>query len=142
MSKPTLTRRLLLPVVIAAALVLNAVIHLRLAGPFDANPGALLSQGALFRIQAVVNLIVALLVVVRPRAWTMFIAFIVAAGGAAVLTLTSVVPLDGTAVGLPYLFEPAWYPAKQTSLVLQLLAAALAVAWILRAIRSTRPVAV
>jgi hypothetical protein len=132
----------LLAVAIAIALLLNAVIHFRLAGPFDANPGALLSQGALFRIQAVVNVGVAVLVIARPRPWTMLLGFAVAAGGAAVLTITSLVPLDGTLLGLPYLFEPAWYPAKQTSLVLQLLAAALAVGAILRPRRSRRPVAV
>ena len=128
-------------IVIAVALLLNAWIHFRLAGPFDANPGSLLSQGALFRIQAVVNLIVAVLIVVRPRAWTALLAFAVAAGGAAILTLTSVVPVDGSIVGLPYLFEPAWYPAKQTSLVFQLLAAALAVGMMLHAVRTRRPVA-
>jgi hypothetical protein len=140
MSKRRLPR--LAAVVLAVALLLNAWIHVRLAGPFDANPGALLSQGALFRIQAVVNLVVAVLVVVRPRAWTGLLAFAVAAGGAAVLTLTSLVPVDGSLLGLPYLFEPAWYPAKQTSLVLQLLAAALAVGMVLRAARIPRPVAV
>ena len=140
MSKRRVPR--LAAIVIAVALLLNAWIHLRLAGPFDANPGALLSQGALFRIQAVVDLVVAVLIVVRPRPWTGLLAFAVAAGGAAILTLTTLVPLDGSLIGLPYLFEPAWYPAKQTSLVLQLLAAALAVGLLLRAVRTRRPVAV
>ncbi|MFC0680856.1 hypothetical protein ACFFGH_23750 [Lysobacter korlensis] len=129
-------------ILIAVALLLNAWIHVRLAGPFDANPGALLSQGALFRIQAVVNLVIAILIVVRPRAWAALLAFAVAAGGAAILTLTSVVPVDGSMLGLPYLFEPAWYPAKQTSLVLQLLAAVLAAGKMLHAVRRRRPVAV
>lgn len=132
----------LVAVAIAVALLVNAWIHIRLAGPFDANPGALLSQGALFRIQAAVNVVVALLVVIRPRPWAMLIAFAVAAGGAAILVLTSVVPLDGTALGLPYLFEPAWYPAKQTSLVFQILAALLAVGSLARSARGLRPVAV
>ena len=144
-SQPLKSRRhlpRLLAVLIAVALVLNAWIHLRLAGPFDANPGALLSQGALFRIQAVADIAAALLVVLRPRPWTMLIALLAAAGGAAVLALTSVVPLDGTALGLPYLFEPGWYPAKQTSLVLQLLAALLATGALVRAARGLRPAAV
>jgi hypothetical protein len=140
MSKRHLPR--LLGVGIAIALLLNAVIHVRLAGPFDANPGALLSQGALFRIQAVVNAVVAVLVVARPRPWTMLLALAVAAGGAAVLTITTLVPLDATALGLPYLFEPAWYPAKQTSLVLQLLAAAVAGGALLHRRRRRRALAV
>ena len=135
-------RRRVLPAFVAVALILNAWIHLRLAGPFDANPGALLSQGALFRIQAVVDIVAAIMLMVRPRAWAAFLAFAVAAGGAAVLLVTSVLPLDGTAVGLPYLFEPAWYPAKQTSFVFQLLAAALAAVLLLRAFPSRRRVAV
>ena len=132
----------LLAVGIALALVLNAWIHWRLAGPFDANPGTLLSQGALFRIQAAVNVGVAVLVVAWPRPLPMLAALAVAAGGAAILVLTSVLPVDGTVVGLPYLFEPAWYPAKQTSLVFQLLATALAAGGILRGMRSPRPVGV
>jgi hypothetical protein len=132
----------LLAVAIAVALVLNAWIHIRLAGPFDANPGALLSQGALFRIQAAVNIVVAILVVVRPRPWTMLAAFAVAAGGAGILLLTTLVPIDGTALGMPYLFEPGWYPAKQTSLVLQVVAAVFAVGSIVRSVRGVRSVAV
>ncbi len=134
----TPARRLLLPVAIALALVLNAWIHLRLAGPFDGNPGTLLSQGALFRIQAGVNIVAAIVLVVRPRPSTALVAFAVAAGGGALLLLTSLVPLDGTGVGLPFLFEPAWYPAKQTSLVLQALAALLALGMMLRAFRRNR----
>jgi hypothetical protein len=89
-----------------------------------------------------VNVAIAILMVVRPRAWTALLAIAVAAGGAGILTLTSLVPLDGSLLGLPYLFEPAWYPAKQTSLVLQLLAAALAVAVVADSARSRRPVVV
>jgi hypothetical protein len=124
-----------LTVVVAVALVLNAWIHFRLAGPFDANPGSLLSQGALFRIQGVVDVIAAILLVVRPRILTALFAGLVAAGGAGILVLTTLVPLDGTALGLPYLFEPGWYPAKQTSLLLQLLAAALVAVVLLRSAR-------
>jgi hypothetical protein len=72
----------------------------------------------------------------------MLAALAVAAGGAGILVLTSLIPLDGTALGLPYLFEPAWYPAKQTSLVLQVLAAALAAGAVLAALRIRRPGAV
>lgn len=122
-------------VLAAVALLLNAWIHFRLAGPFDANPGALLSQGALFRIQGVVNVVVAILLVVRPRLWTALLAGAVAAGGAAILVLTTITPVDATLIGLPYLFEPGWYPAKQTSLVLQLLVVALVLLAVLRAAR-------
>jgi hypothetical protein len=63
---------------------------------------------------------------VLPRALTAAAAAIVAAGGAALLALTVLVPLDLSAVGLPVLFEPAWYPDKTAALVAQLVAVAAA----------------
>ena len=51
----------------ATALVIDAVVHLQDAHFYDANAGALLTQGQLFRIQAVVALAAALAVLVWPR---------------------------------------------------------------------------
>ena len=108
--------------VLAVALLVNAVIHLRLAGPFDAVAGALLSQGDLFRIQAAVNIAAIALVVIVRRVWADLVALAVAAGGAALIVITAAVPLDLTSLGLPYLFEPAYYTDKTVALVAQLVA--------------------
>ena len=116
---------------LAVALVVNAVIHLRLAAPFDAVAGTIVTQGDLFRIQAVANLVAIAVVLIARRRWADALALVIAAGGAALIIVTALVPLDLTAIGLPYLFEPAYYPDKTVALVAQLVAVAAATALIL-----------
>lgn len=106
----------------ATAFGINAAIHFMLAGAFDANPGNLVSQGDLFRVQAAGNIVAAALLVIRPRPVTAWIAATVAAVGLGLVVLTVYVPLDLGPVGGPYLFEPAWYPDKVASAIAQLVA--------------------
>lgn len=129
--------RWILSGLLAAALLVNAVIHIRLAAPFDALTGTVVSQGDLFRLQAVVNLVAIGLVLAARRRWADALALVIAAGGAALIIVTVLVPLDLTALGLPLLFEPAWYQDKVTALVAQLLAALAAAA--LLVLRPRRP---
>ncbi|HET7247914.1 MAG TPA: hypothetical protein VFJ07_24110 [Streptosporangiaceae bacterium] len=51
----------------ATALVIDAVVHFQDAHFYDANTGALLDQGQLFRIQGVAAIAVAVLVLAWPR---------------------------------------------------------------------------
>lgn len=120
--------RWILTGLLAAALLVNAIIHFRLAAPFDAIVGTVASQGDLFRLQAVVNIAAIGLVLVARRRWADALALVIAAGGAALIIVTVLVPLDLTALGLPLLFEPSWYQDKVTALVAQLLAALAAAA--------------
>lgn len=116
---------------LAVALLVNAAIHLRLAAPFDAVAGTIVTQGDLFRIQAVSNIVAIAVVVIARRRWADALALVIAAGGAALIVVTALVPLDLTAIGLPLLFEPAYYPDKTYALVAQLVAVAAATALIL-----------
>ncbi|GAA1701976.1 hypothetical protein GCM10009792_22860 [Microcella alkalica] len=111
---------------LAVALIVNAVIHFRLATPFDAVAGTLVTQGDLFRIQAIANLAVIPLVAIVRRRWADTLALVFAAGGAALIVVTALVPLDLSAIGMPVLFEPAYYPDKTTALIAQLFAVAAA----------------
>jgi hypothetical protein len=113
--------RIALLIIAAAALVVNAVIHFQLAGPFDAIAGTLVSQGTLFRIQAAVNIAAALLLITRTR-WAAALAAVAAAGGLALVVITTLVPLDLTPIGLPFLFEPIWYADKVIAAVAQAIA--------------------
>lgn len=122
---------------LAVALLVNAVIHFRLAAPFDAVAGTIVTQGDLFRIQAVANIVAIAVVVIARRRWADALALVIAAGGAALIVVTALVPLDLTAIGLPLLFEPAYYPDKTYALVAQLVAVAAATALIL--LRRRRP---
>jgi len=125
-----LAARWILIGVTAAALIVNAVIHLQLAGPFDAITGTLIGQGWLFRIQAIVGIVVALLLIVIRRAWVAAVAAVAAAGGLALILITVAAPLDLTTLGLPVLFEPLWYPQKTVAAVVQAVAVGTGVALI------------
>jgi hypothetical protein len=75
--------------------------------------------------------VAALLVLIASTRWSAALAALVAGGGAGILAITTVVAVDGTRFGLPYLFEPGWYPAKTGAFVAQLVALAAAAAVLL-----------
>ena len=93
----------------AAALITDAVVHLRDAFYFDANAGALLTEGELFRIQAGVAIAVAALVLFWPRWPTWALAFLVSASAVAAVVTYTYVNL-GPLAGLPGMYEPSWGP--------------------------------
>lgn len=104
---------------IALALVVNAYVHFLLATPFDAIVGPLVSQGALFRIQGIVNILAAVLILAVYRWWTGLVAAVIAAGGLALLVASVYVPLDLSALGFPVIYEPVWYPDKVVAVIAQ-----------------------
>ena len=106
----------------ALALLVNAYIHFVLAAPFDALVGTLISQGNLFRIQGVVNILAAILILVINRWWAGLVAAVIAAGGLALVVASVYVPLDLSALGLPVIYEPVWYQDKVTAVIAQSLA--------------------
>ena len=93
----------------AAALIIDAVVHLKDAYFYDANTGSLLSQGQLFRLQAVIALVVAAAVLVIPRRLVWVVAFLVAASAFAAVVLYTYVNV-GPLAGLPNMYEPSWGP--------------------------------
>jgi hypothetical protein len=114
----------------AAALVIDAVVHLRDAHFYDVR-GHWLSEGGLFRIQAVAALAAALLVLVWPRRASWVPALVIAAtavGAALLFTYVDVGPL----AGLPNLYEPSWAPpGKELSATAEGVGALLALAGLL-----------
>lgn len=104
---------------IALALLVNAYVHFVLASPFDAIVGSLVSQGALFRIQGVVNILAAVLILVVYRWWTGLVVAVIAAGGLALLVASVYVPLDLSAIGFPVIYEPVWYADKVAAVIAQ-----------------------
>jgi uncharacterized membrane protein YedE/YeeE len=93
----------------AGALVVDAVVHWGDAAFYDTSTQSLLSQGQLFRIQAVVALVVAAAVMAWPRRLVWVIAFLVAAGAVGAVTLYTYVDV-GSIAGLPDMYEPSWGP--------------------------------
>lgn len=122
----------------ALGLVINAIVHLQLAGPFDAVTGSLVSQGDLFRIQAGAGFLAAVLLVAVRRAWVALVAAVIAAGGLALLILSTFVLLDLTALGLPPLFEPVWYADKIIAALSQAVALVTALTLVLLGRRQRR----
>jgi hypothetical protein len=100
---------------------MDAVIHLDLAGQYQAAAPGGIGQGTLFRIQAAAALLVAGFVLLRGTR-TAYLGALVTAGAAlaAVLLYRYV---DVPPVGpLPAMYEPLWFPAKTATAVAEALA--------------------
>jgi len=100
----------LLAAATASALVIDAVVHFQDAYFYDANTGALLSQGQLFRIQAGVALVAALGVLAFPKRWPVWLFAALVAGSAAAAVIAYTYIDIGALAGLPNMYEPSWGP--------------------------------
>jgi hypothetical protein len=105
----------LLTFVTAAGLAVDAYVHWHLAPNFDTLASASspsISQGLLFRIEAVLALIAMVLVLVTRHRWAAAFAFLVAAGGVGAVLLYGFVEV-GALGPLPDMYDPTW-PAEKT----------------------------
>lgn len=114
--------RIALRVVTAAGLAVDAYVHADLAGRFDGNAGSGgISQGALFRVEAVVAGLAALFVVVHGRRVAAGVAVFVAVSAFGAVMITRYV--DVGALGpLPDMYDPAWYFEKTISAIAEAVA--------------------
>ena len=98
----------------AVALGIDAAVHWQNASAYDAVT-ATISQGQLFRVEAVLAVVIGLLVLVRPRPSSWLAALAVAASALAAVLLYRYV--DVGALGpLPDMYENTWQvPGKQLS---------------------------
>ena len=127
----SLIPRLVFSAVIAAGLVVDAVIHLRLAADRD-GIGSALTEGNVFRIEGAVALLAAVLVVALPwRRVAYSIAFIVAASAFGAVVLYRYVNV-GALGPLPNMYEPIWYHDKTVSAIAEMVAAVAAAAAVAR----------
>jgi hypothetical protein len=99
----------LLRLATAAALVIDAVVHLQDAHFYDVAVGGVLTQGQLFRIQSVVAIVVALAVLVWPK-WPSWLVAVLVAGSAVTAVATYTYVDIGPFAGLPGMYEPSWGP--------------------------------
>ncbi|ARH93830.1 hypothetical protein [Streptomyces sp. MOE7] len=104
----------------AAGLALDAYVHARLAGRYDVIT-ATIGQGLLFRVEAALAALAALLVLVVRRPAADAFACLVAAGGLALLLLYTYVDV-GPLGPLPDMYEPFLTGDKQLTLVAQTVA--------------------
>lgn len=117
-----LISRLVLSAVVATGLVVDAVIHLRLAADRDGIGGAL-SEGNLFRVESAAATLAAVAVLTLPWRRVAYGAalFVSATAFGAVMLYRYV---DVGALGpLPNMYEPIWYHDKSVSAIAELIAA-------------------
>lgn len=108
-------------VLAAAGLAVDAYVHAKLADQYD-GVVASISQGDLFRIEAGLASLAALLVLVWRRMPADAFAFLVAAGGLALLLIYRYVDV-GELGPVPDMYEPLWNSDKTLSLVAEAVAA-------------------
>lgn len=117
--------RLALRALIALALVIDAVVHLRLASGYQLSAPAGIGAGNLFRLQAVVALAAAAFVLVRGDRASFAVAFLVAVSALGAVLLYRYVDLP--AMGpIPAMYEPVWFPEKTLTTVAEAVAAVVA----------------
>ncbi|MFC6707676.1 hypothetical protein [Flexivirga alba] len=122
-----------LRLLVAACLVADGVVHLRLASRYAlASAPGHLSEGLLFRVESVAALVVALLVLVLGSRAAYAAAFVVAGSAfiAVMLFRYVAVPAFGP---VPSMYEPIWFRDKSISAVAEGLGAVLSAAGFVRA---------
>ncbi|MGW6740615.1 hypothetical protein ACWGDX_07670 [Streptomyces sp. NPDC055025] len=101
--------------VAAVALAVNAYVHADLAPRYDLVSENI-SQGTLFRIEAGLAALAALLVLIWHRLISDLFAWCVAAGGLALVFVYRYVDV-GTLGPIPNMYEPKWYDEKFVAVV-------------------------
>jgi hypothetical protein len=129
-SRPSL----ILAILTAIGLGYDAKVHLHLAFGYDAV-GSTITQGALFRVEASVAVLVAVAVLLSDNRLVWAAAGLTGLAGVTAVLLYRYV--DVGAVGpIPNMYEPAWFPEKAHSADAE---GAVAVLWLVReALRFSR----
>ncbi|WP_030172125.1 hypothetical protein [Spirillospora albida] len=116
---------ILLRVLVAAGLAVDAWVHWRFApdmAPGPNAPGGTIAGDDLFRAQAIVAVVAAVLVLAWASRWTYAFAFVVAASAAGAVVLYYYVDV-GRLGPIPAMHDPSWYADKTISLAGEVVAA-------------------
>lgn len=102
--------------VIVLGLLVDAVIHLQLASVYQLAAPAGIGQGTLFRIEAAVAVLSALLVAVRPSRLSYLVSVVVAGSALGAVLLYRYVDVQGFGP-IPSMYEPIWFAKKTVSAI-------------------------
>jgi hypothetical protein len=103
--------RAILTLLVVAGLGVDAYIHFDLAAAYDVIKTSAVSQGTLFRAEAIAAIAAAITVVIRPRRHNAMLAFAVAASALAAVLVYRYINV-GRLGPIPSMYEPVWYPQK------------------------------
>jgi hypothetical protein len=118
---------LILRLLVAAGLAADAIVHWRFAPEMSFVQGGSIDGELLFRVQAAVAGVMAVVILTYAARWAYALAFLVA--GSAVGAIVFYYFVDAGALGpLPDMYEPVWYTEKTISLVGEGIAAVAALA--------------
>jgi hypothetical protein len=116
-SRPSSSRasligaRSLLVAVAVCGLGLDAYVHFDLASRYSPIKTSTISQATLFRVEAVVAILAALAVLLRPRRYPAVIATVVAGSALAALLVYRYADI-GSIGPIPSMYEPVWFTEK------------------------------
>ncbi|HEY1915692.1 MAG TPA: hypothetical protein VGH27_08960 [Streptosporangiaceae bacterium] len=125
--------KLILRLLVAAALAVDAYVHADLAPLYDAIHSSI-SQGDLFRVEAGVASAGALIVLAYGRRAGFALALLIAASALGAILLYRYVDV-GTLGPIPNMYEPAWFPEKTTAAIAEAAATVLAAGGLLWEVR-------
>lgn len=127
-----------LALVTAALLAVDAYVHLDDAHLYREVATSSLSQATLFRVEAIVAIVVAVVLVIWPHPVVWVVAALVAGSAAGAVFLYTYVDV-GTLGPLPDMYEPTWaLPGKRLSGAAEIAATVLAVVGFLVAVSGRR----
>jgi hypothetical protein len=119
--------RVALRAVIAVTLLVDVVVHLRLAPGYQESAPHGIGAGNLFRVEAAAALLVAVWVVWRGSRAALLAAFAIGLSACAAVVLYRYV--DVPALGpIPAMYEPVWFAQKSVSAVAEAITAVAAAA--------------
>ncbi len=136
-TRTTAATDLGLRAVAAAGLLVSAYIHLRLA-PGYSLIGEQITEGTLFRAQAVAAVLAAVVLLIRRGRLPWVPGALVAAGS--LVALVGSVYVQVPAIGpFPLIYEPVWYPEKVVAVLAAAIALLAGVAGVSLRSRGTEP---
>ena len=94
-------------VITVVGLAIDAYVHLKIAHNYKFNKTSTISEESLFRIEAALAIVAALLVIVWRSRWAAAFALAVAGGGLVLLVLYRYVDV-GKVGPIPSMYEPTW----------------------------------